>query len=420
MKKTCIILAVFLVLSLALGTIGCGDGGNGTETKVVKVGAVLAQSGYLGTIGKEEAAGLKFVVDEVNAAGGIESLGGATLQLVLADDKSDPSLTSTEAERLMTQEGVAIVFMGPDEVAQALVAPLADRYKVPVMALGSYDKKVTDERHPYFWGGIGTSSYPGTGEVYKAFLDMVIKDYGQAPKTVGLLSYQATDIQKNRSEILLPAFAEYGLAKVYDEVHPDEVASWDAYALKIKQANADVFLAMTDPYSCSELLKALDRSNYLPRIGLWLALNWDSGLAMLGQDVAQRTLLQPGQFTSATMVNNHKYGPTKEFKKRWEAANPTGSFGRPIIGAQAMYALLRAIRDADSADPVDINEALGSLSIPDGDPDLITPMMAPLLAFTEGTHEPVNNDMVIAQWQDSDCVVVRPFPFNTADARFRA
>lgn len=420
MKKASVILAVILVLSLVLGAIGCSGGGDGTEAKVIKIGAVLPQSGYLGSIGREEADGLRFVVDEINAAGGIENLGGATLQLVLADDKSDPALSSTEAERLMTQEGVVTVILGPDEVAQALIAPLADRHKVPVLALGSYDSAVTGKGYGFFWGGIGTSSYPGMGEVFKAFLDMVIQEYGRTPKTVGLLSYQATDMQKNRQEILLPAFAEYGLDKVYDEIHPDEVASWDTYALKLKQANPDIFLAHTDPYSCGEMLKALDRSGYLPPIGLYLALNWGSNLAMVGQDVAQRTLAQPGQFTTATIVADMDFGPTQAFVARWQAANPGKAYDRAIVGAQAMYVVARAIQEAKSADAVAINEALGNLSIPEDDLYLIHPAMGPDLEFTETTHEPVNHSPFIAQWQSGKCVVVRPFKFYTADARFRS
>lgn len=420
MKRASLIVAVFLVLSLVLGTIGCGGGGNGTGQDVIKIGAVLAQSGYLGSIGKEMADGVAFAISEINAAGGIEALGGARLELVLADDKSDPSLSLTEAERLMTQVGVAALFMGGDEVAQALVAPLADRHKVPVMALGSYDKKVTDEKHSYFWGGIATSSYPGTGEAFQAFLGMVIEEYGRTPKTVGILSYQATDMQRCREEILLPAFAQYGLEKVYDEIHPDAVASWDTYALKLRQANPDVFLSFTDPFSCSEMLKALDRSGYLPPIGLWLNLNWDQSLSMVGRDVAQRTLAQPGQFVTATTLEEVAFAPAQAFKSRWQAAKAGVPHGRAILGVQAMYVMGRAIREAGSADPVAINGALGRLNIPEGDSDLILAQMTPELRFTEATHEPVNYTMVVAQWQNDQCVIVRPFKFYTAEAQFRS
>lgn len=417
MKKASMILAVLLVLPLIWGSVGCGSGNNGTSTEVIKVGAVLPLSGYLGTVGKETAAGLRYVATEINAAGGIQEAGGARLEIKVVDDKGDPTITASEVERMITEERVAAVFIGSDEACQALAAPLADKHKVPVISTGSYDSAVMEKGYSYHWAGASSSSYPGMAETYKRFIGRVFSDYGKSPKTVALLTYQATDMLKGRSDILLPEIAARDLTVVFDVQHTFGVSSWDSYALKLKEAKPDMFLAFTDPYSQVDLIKALDRLNYLPPIALWLGLNWQSYIGMMGADIASRTIGQPGQFTTCSMVYNCGYTQALDFRTRYEAVNGTGTYGLAIVGAQAMYLLVRAIGDAGSADPTTINNALAKVNIPEGDPYLVMPNFAPALKFS-ASNEPVNQGFFIAQWQDDVCHVVNPELYATADAQF--
>lgn len=415
MKKLGLLLAVFMVLCLVLGSVGCGDEG-GQEVDVLKIGAVLHLSGYLGTVGTQTAAGMKFVADEINAAGGIKSLGGATLEVKVVDDKADPTTTAAEVERLINEEGVAAVFLGSDEMCQALAAPLADTHQVPILATGSYDSAVTAKGYDYYWAGASSSSYPGIAQAFAHYIDLLTDEYGKDPKTAAVLTYQAPDMLKGKAEIILPKLQEAGLTVVYDQTHTYGVSSWDSYALQLKQADADLFLAFTDPYSQADLLKALDRLNYMPDQGLWLGLNWDSYMQMIGADVAGRTIGLPGQFTTCSMVYATGYEVAQDFRTKYEAVNGEGSYGLAIVGAQAMYLLMAAVDKAKSADPVAINDALAEVEIAEGDADLVMPNFAPVLKFTE-THEPVDQGYYIAQWQDGVCHVVRPEKFATADAR---
>ncbi len=417
MKKASIVLALLLLVSLALGSIGCGGDEGGTSTGVVKIGAVLPLSGYLGTIGTQTRNGLQFVVDEVNDAGGIEALGGARLELIVVDDKADATITASEVERLITEEGVAVVVIGSDEVSQAQAAPLAEQHKVPVIATGSYDSAVTAMGYDYFWGGGSTSSYPGMGQTFERFLTRLIDDWGKDPKTVGLLTYQATDMLKNKSDVILPAVTARGLTVVFDETHSFGVSSWDSYALKLKQANPDLLLASTDPYSEVDLLKALDRLNYMPKYGLWLALNWQSNIDMIGADIAGRTLQRGGQFTTASIVYTCGFQNTIDFREKYEAVNGAGSYGLAIVGGQAGYLILKAISDAKSGEPEKINDALGSLELKEADAGLVMPGFAPNLTFND-KNDPVNQEFFIAQWQDGNCHVVAPENFSTSTARF--
>ena len=72
----------------------------------VKVGLVHPVSGGLAYSGAQSRMGALMAIDEVNAAGGIKSIGGAKLQGLLGDSQSRPEIGVSEVER-MQQEGVS-------------------------------------------------------------------------------------------------------------------------------------------------------------------------------------------------------------------------------------------------------------------------------------------------------------------------
>ena len=55
------------------------------QARTVKIGTVVPLSGPWASIGQNIKAGAEFAIDEINAAGGIKSLGGLKLELVAAE-----------------------------------------------------------------------------------------------------------------------------------------------------------------------------------------------------------------------------------------------------------------------------------------------------------------------------------------------
>src|SRR5688500_1005998 len=78
----------------------------------VLVGVNIPRTGPVGPIGALIEPGIRLAVDEINAAGGIRSLGGARLDLRWADNQANPSLAASEEQRLIQQENVALVIGG--------------------------------------------------------------------------------------------------------------------------------------------------------------------------------------------------------------------------------------------------------------------------------------------------------------------
>jgi branched-chain amino acid transport system substrate-binding protein len=57
---------------------------------VVRIGNIIPLSGPSATVGQQGKYAREMAVEEINAAGGIKSLGGARLTLVFADSESKP------------------------------------------------------------------------------------------------------------------------------------------------------------------------------------------------------------------------------------------------------------------------------------------------------------------------------------------
>ena len=89
-----------LAISLIAGSYATGHAEN------VKIGNIIPLSGPSATLGQQGKAAREMAVEEINAAGGIKSLGGAKFELVFADSESKPEKGVAEAERLINTEKV--------------------------------------------------------------------------------------------------------------------------------------------------------------------------------------------------------------------------------------------------------------------------------------------------------------------------
>ncbi|MEF9944043.1 MAG: ABC transporter substrate-binding protein, partial [Burkholderiaceae bacterium] len=78
--------------------------------EVIKIGHVAPLTGGIAHLGKDNENGARLVVDEINAAGGIQ-LGDKTykLELVAEDDKADPKEGTIAAQKLVDAGVVAVV-----------------------------------------------------------------------------------------------------------------------------------------------------------------------------------------------------------------------------------------------------------------------------------------------------------------------
>src|SRR5690606_6976055 len=89
-------------------------------------------------LGEHNRRGLQMAVDEINAAGGIQSLGGARLEIVWGDTQGRPNVGINEVGRRIEREGVVAVIgayrravtLPASQVAQQLRTPYIDNIAI--------------------------------------------------------------------------------------------------------------------------------------------------------------------------------------------------------------------------------------------------------------------------------------------------
>ena len=116
---------------------------SGEEAEIV-IGAPTSMTGGLGEVGSRGAWGLQLATDQVNREGGIKSMGGAKLRLVVADTTSEnPTQAASVTRRLIDQEG-AIVVAGAGASAMTLAAQVeAEKSEIPLLTNTYADGIVT-------------------------------------------------------------------------------------------------------------------------------------------------------------------------------------------------------------------------------------------------------------------------------------
>lgn len=97
------------VLILSMFLVACGKeetGGKSSGGDEILIGTILPVSGNNATDGKDMLNAMNMAIEEINAAGGVL---GKKIKLEVADDACDPQTATTAANKLVSQEVVAVV-----------------------------------------------------------------------------------------------------------------------------------------------------------------------------------------------------------------------------------------------------------------------------------------------------------------------
>src|SRR5499426_2042572 len=113
------------------------------QAREVKVGYILPVTGPLAFEAALALNGLQLAVDEINAAGGIKSLGGARLTLLPGDTQNKVDLGKSEAQRLIDQGVVTLI--GPFSSLVAFsVRQDTEKNKTPFLLLAAVADNLTE------------------------------------------------------------------------------------------------------------------------------------------------------------------------------------------------------------------------------------------------------------------------------------
>jgi len=211
----------------------------------IKIGSVQPATGPLAVIGVGQRRGNQLAVDYVNSMGGIKSMDGAKLELLLGDSESKPEIGRSEADRLI--KGGAAVMTGPFQSGVALaISTLCEQRQVPFIIDVAALDTITGKGKKYTYRVFITVTGLLNGGV--KYLKMVTEMKGVMPKRA-VVTNTADAFGKGMSGGFIKFMEKSGLPiEIVDRVqYPLGIHDLSAEVARIKAAKPDILFPVSRP-----------------------------------------------------------------------------------------------------------------------------------------------------------------------------
>jgi branched-chain amino acid transport system substrate-binding protein len=220
----------------------------------VKIGVTQPLTGAFAADGNYVAEGAKLAAEAINKAGGVD---GKQLQLVIEDNKSNPTEAAATAERLIVQDKVPVMMGAWGSSLTLAVMPKLMEYKVPMVVETSSSGKITTSGNPYIFRISPTSEMEA-----KAFAPLV--------KTLGIkkADFLATndDFGKGSMQEFTKMLKAEGVTIGASETMGEDATDLSAQLAKIKASGGDTIFVTTDVKQLTLILKQAKDQQVTARI----------------------------------------------------------------------------------------------------------------------------------------------------------
>jgi len=359
---------------------------------IVNIGALYPVTGSLAQIGEGCVAASKLAVEMVNEAGGIKTLGGAKMNLIISDVQSDTTVTRTETDRLINGNKISAIHGCFASALTLIASEVAERAKVPLLSGSSSDQLNKNHRFTF-------TPFARASQFAQTQLRMS-KLVSDKPKIAVI--FENTAFGTSTSDGLRELAPGEGAEIVLFEPYSSGFADASPLINKVKASGANTLI------SVSYLNDLILIVRTIKQVGLNIAINGGSGGFVIPDFYKNVGTLAEGLQGVAHW--NHDISPdaqkvNTEFKKR------TGAFLFEYAGGVVAQTFLiaEAMEMAKSADPQKIREALTKLDVTTG-----YAAMCPGGRVKFGPDgKNIYAHPVGVQWQHADLVSV----FPEADAR---
>ena len=363
------------------------------QPKEILIGETHPLTGGLareGNLGKQ---GIELAVNEINAGGGIKSMGGARLKLMVLDNESKPPVAISTMERFKDAGAVAV--LGPFASGLAFVTTQeAEKYRIPHVLDVAIADGITERGFKYTFR-FGPNASMGARHTVEQLGGLktglkravLIHEDGLFGKTT------ADTLEK-----LLPGIG----MEVADRIpHSAAAPSLNNEVLKIKAAKADLVIPSTYYPAHSLIMRTMAEQRV--DVGAVVSVYGGAGSQY-------RFIKDVGKLADYMLDGNHWYNP-KHTRVPSIIAAFEKAYGQPfayewMLAYQSAYVLRDALERAGAADRERVREALTKTTLR----DQIVPYP---IAFDDKGQNPSARPLLM-QVQNGKIVVVSPAEFAEA------
>lgn len=361
MKNSYLIMISILVIVFFTGVTSVSY-----ATEEVKIGAIYPLTGRMGPTGVEFVRGLNLAVEIVNnkfegidlplaETEGLPNLGGAKIKIIEADNEASPEKSLSAAERLISQDVVAIVG-GVLSSCTSTATQASERYQIPFIAGDVSSPTLTERGFKWFW-----RTCPHDILFIEAFFDFLDDLKGEKGVDIQKIAIFSEDslFGADITEITEQKAIENGYEVVSKILFPTGTPDLSSEVQKLKASNPDVLFSGT--YVADQILLMKTAKELDFNVGGMLnSSGWVDSPQILG------ILQEDGDYTISRNIWSLDVADKKPvmavvnkmFKDRYGSDFSGGEWV-----FQAAYALFIAINNAGSTENVAIQEALQNLNL---------------------------------------------------------
>jgi branched-chain amino acid transport system substrate-binding protein len=401
----------WLTLSaLALAAALAAPGPAAAQQKDVEIALIVPLSGPWARQGQLERMGAEMAIDDINNSGGIKSLGGAKVKLVVLDTGDSAEKAKNAAQRLVAQNPDVIGGVGAWLSSFTLaVTEVTERAELPWLTL-SYSDQITGRGFHYVFQTSATADKQSEMAL-PTIIDLAEKSTGKKPTTTGVLQDNTAAPVSFMKPMRAGGFEKAGLKVVVDEVYTPPLSDATPLVAKVRTARPDfLWLISTNIPDDSLFLQKLTEmgvgADKLPAVGNGAHFGAPELLKVAGADVLEGLLV-----TVANWSTDGQKDLIDRFKKRtgepWLTQDSLCAYGH-------VWILKEAVEKTGVADKRKVAEAIHAMDTSEGS-----------AKFFAGNHikfddkgRRVDAPLVIFQWQKGVPVTVYPQGPGTGTAKW--
>lgn len=374
------------------------------SSRAIRIANIDALSGPAASLGVEQERGVRIALDEINAAGGIKSMGGAKLDIVNYDTQSNVQTGQAQTEKAISEGAVAVIG-GAQSAPTLTVSTVTERAKIPniVGAASAGDITARGYRYTFRLGvppvlaakpmGDDLQHYfRGSNQQLKTLI-YVYEDGAFGQSTLG--TYQKlSEAYKFKLEALSFKTGSADLSSLVSRV-------------KRIEAEGLVFIGfLNDGITFTEALREANVSFPYMNLGTSIveipyikAIGWKGMEGFVGYQYFNQNLKPKG----------NENGP-KKFMDAYKAKYNGEPAFTTVFGYTLVRTLAKALENAGSTDPEKLRDAIAKVELLPRDGHL---MPYSMVKFDE-TGQNMNANIMTVQVLKGHFDVITPVDFATA------
>lgn len=362
----------------------------------ITLGAAVSMTGKYSTNGKNTVDGYQLAAKRVNEAGGVK-VGGKTYKLEIKyyDDESTSARGAQLVERLIQQDNVQFVLGPYSSALTKAIAPVTERYKIPMVEGNGADRGLFDNGYRYLFAVLNTSDYYLRGAVN--LLAEQAKAHGRKPSDMRIaIAIENDNFSQDVRKGVLEDAKRHGMKVVIDDKLPPEINDMSVTLTKVRALKPDLLLVSGHAKGATLAVRQLSQQKvYVPMLAL---THCDSARIIEQLGAAADYALCASQWDDDLSYKGKWFGSAKDYAARFQKEF---AYEPPYQAAESTAAVLvfvDAIQRAGSLDRERVRDALAKT-------DLMT-FYGPVNFDQSGKN--VAKSMVLYQVQDGEYEVVAP------------